>query len=79
MAKPAVSAKSSEPERPFLPESVSPDDFFRLKRVGNCWQVEMVRLDGEKVRFRRGVYVEDVLGNTQRKLLDYAESAERRR
>lgn len=82
MAKPSVPAKPEgkiSPPPVFRPDPVTRDDFFRLMRVGNCWQVEMVRVSGEKVVFRRPVYAEDIRPNTEKKLSLYASMAEARR
>lgn len=73
--------KSEQPESSglFVPDEVTRDDFFRLRRVGNCWQVEMVRVKGDRVEFRRGVYAEDILPNSRRRLERYTIEAERER
>jgi hypothetical protein len=84
MAKPVAVAKvetelKEAASAVFIPDNIGKDDFFRLKRVGNCWQVEMVRLSGDKVAFRRDVYAEDVLPNAEARCRTYCIEAERRR
>lgn len=87
MAKPAYESKihasigANEAGRVYTPSEVTRDDFFRLKRVGNCWQVEMTRLspDRKSVVFIRDVYAEDVLPNVEAKLRSYVIEAEMRR
>lgn len=76
VAKPAEKLSEFEP---FWPEPVTANDFFRLMRVGNCWQVEMVRVSGDRVVFRRPVYAEDIGPNTEKKLQKLAMKAEVRR
>ena len=76
--KPELKQPPKEPEM-FIPDKVTRDDFFRLKRVGNCWQVEMLRVSGDKVVFRRDVYAEDLLSNAEAKARNYIIEAERAR
>lgn len=65
--------------KPFVPDDITRDDFFRLVRVGNCWQVEMVRVSRDRLVFRRKVYAEDVLSSSEAKLRRYAVAAEQTR
>jgi hypothetical protein len=78
VAKYAATREAADPEPAgmFVPDVITNNDFFRLKRVGNCWQVEMVRTLGDKVMWRRDVYAEDILPNVWSRLERHVIDAE---
>ncbi len=61
----------------FLPESVGPDDFFRMRRKGNGWIVQMVRVSSEHAR--QDVWEWDLSGGVMRRLIDLAMQSEKKR
>lgn len=81
MAKPQPKEQSKPiaPPVAFWPNDVGPGDFFRAKRKGNGWVLEMVRLEGDKVVFRRDVHDWDLIDATEHRLCDLAFRAERNR
>jgi hypothetical protein len=84
MAKPvpvvALKPATVKPDEVFNPQgSVGHDDFFRLKRSGSGWVVEMVRLKASGVDFRREVWVDDLFPMAERRLTVLASESERNR
>ncbi len=80
LAPPVVPKSSqilSSSDNVFLPADVGPNDFFRMRRKGNGWIVQMVRVSSEHAR--QDVWEWDLSGGVQRRLIDLAMQSEKKR
>lgn len=53
-------------------------DYFRIKRAGTLWSVEVTRIDGNRVEFVALLDPPDLLDVTLRRVTGFVEEAERR-
>jgi hypothetical protein len=73
--KPAQAPLRSSSKNTFLPETITKDDFFRLKRQGIGWVVEMVRVSPE--HRRETIWAEDLAPSAERRMVSLAMDAAR--
>ncbi len=70
------SLESSSPNV-FLPKDIGKDDFFRLRRKGNGWIIQMVRVSAEHAR--QDVWEWDAVTPSERRLASMCKEAELKR
>jgi hypothetical protein len=68
---------ASSSENVFLPKDIGPNDFFRMRRKGNGWIVQMVRVAPEHER--RDVWEWDLVTACERRLASLAAESEKKR